>query len=141
MLTQLDIVEVKPMEGGKVRVNAEMIAKEIARTGHIALYEIFFDTDKAVLKPESDPTLEEIAKFLVASPEINLYVVGHTDSTGSFEHNMDLSKRRAQAVVTELVKRHKIAATRLQGMASACLLRWLRTTPMRGGRGIAALSW
>jgi outer membrane protein OmpA-like peptidoglycan-associated protein len=114
MLTQLDVIEVQPMEGGKVRVDAALMAKEIARAGHVALYEIYFDTDKAVVKPESEPTLAEIAKFLKANPEIKVFVVGHTDSTGGFEHNLDLSKRRAAAVVNELVRRHKVGPGRLQ---------------------------
>jgi OmpA-OmpF porin, OOP family len=113
MLAQLDVIEVKPMEGGKVRVDAAEMAKEIGRAGHIALYDIYFDTDKAVVKPESEPTLVEIAKFLKAVPDMKVYVVGHTDNAGTFEHNTDLSKRRAAAVVEALVRRHKVDPKRL----------------------------
>jgi OmpA-OmpF porin, OOP family len=114
MLTQLDLVEVTPMEGGKVQVDAAAMARELARTGHVALYEIYFDTDKAIVKPESDPTLAEIAKFLEDSPGMKIFVVGHTDDTGGFDHNTDLSRRRAAAVVEALVRKHAVDAKRLQ---------------------------
>ncbi len=49
-------------------VDAAAMAKGLGESGHIALYGIYFDTDKAVLKPESRPTLDEIAKLLRTSP-------------------------------------------------------------------------
>jgi OOP family OmpA-OmpF porin len=95
-------------------VDAGAMAKGLREQGHIALYGIYFDTDKAVIKPESRATLEEIAKLLRAQPSLNVVIVGHTDSQGAYEHNMDLSRRRAEAVSAELVKSHRIAATRLR---------------------------
>ncbi|HQT94667.1 MAG: hypothetical protein B7Z61_00790 [Acidobacteria bacterium 37-71-11] len=56
----------------------------------------------------------EIAKLLKAHPEMRLYVVGHTDNAGSFDHNLTLSKDRAQSVTNALVKTYGIAATRLR---------------------------
>jgi outer membrane protein OmpA-like peptidoglycan-associated protein len=47
------------------------------------------------------------------NPELELYVVGHTDYTGSLEYNMDLSKRRAKALVERLVSEYNIAKERL----------------------------
>ena len=61
-------------------VDAAAMAKGLGETGHIALYGIYFDTDKATLKPESKPTLEEIAKLLRGQPQLNVFIVGHTDS-------------------------------------------------------------
>ena len=49
-------------------VDAAAMAKGLGETGHIALYGIYFDTDKAVVKPESRPTLEQIAKLLASQP-------------------------------------------------------------------------
>ena len=95
-------------------VDAAAMAKGLGEKGHIALYGIYFDTDKAVLKPESRPTLEEIAKLLRGSPQLNVVIVGHTDSQGTFDYNMDLSRRRAEAIVAELGTRHGIARTRLR---------------------------
>lgn len=95
-------------------VDAAAMAKGLGEAGHIALYGIYFDTDKAVLKPESRPTLEQIAKLLASQPQLSVFIVGHTDSQGAYEYNLDLSKRRAEAVATELVKSFRIAPTRLR---------------------------
>ena len=95
-------------------VDAAAMAKGLGETGHIALYGIYFDTDKAVLKPESRPTLEQIAKLLTGQPQLSVFIVGHTDSQGAYEYNLDLSKRRAEAVAVELVKSFRITHARLR---------------------------
>jgi outer membrane protein OmpA-like peptidoglycan-associated protein len=91
-----------------------------SRPGRVALYGILFDTDQATIKTESRPALQEIAKLLQQEPNLNLHVVGHTDNTGTFEHNLDLSKRRAAAVKAALTKAFGIATGRLtpNGVAS-----------------------
>lgn len=111
--TQLDVITTKPMEGGMVTIDADAMAKGIAAEGHIAVYGIYFDTDKSDIKPESRPTLVEIAKLLTADPALELMIVGHTDNVGAPDYNLALSRRRAQAVVDALVSDHGIAASRL----------------------------
>ncbi len=111
---QLDIIEVQPMKRGLVKANAEFMANEIERTGHIAIYDLYFDFNSAVLKPESEPTLKEIARMLSQKHDLILYVVGHTDMVGTLEYNLKLSKDRAFSVVTALVKKQGVAANRLQ---------------------------
>lgn len=96
-----------------VTVNAAAMAKGIEETGHIALYGLRFATDSAEIAPESETTLAEMATFLHENPETDVYVVGHTDDTGTLSHNMDLSQRRAEAVGRALVSRHGVAAARL----------------------------
>ena len=64
---------------------------------------------------ESDPTLKAIAELLKAKDNLNVYVVGHTDMTGDFDHNMNLSENRAKSVVDALVKDYGISAKRLIG--------------------------
>jgi outer membrane protein OmpA-like peptidoglycan-associated protein len=76
--TMLDIIEVKPMEN-KELVDASALADSVTRTGHAAVYGIYFDTGKDV-KPESDAALKEIAKLLQRDPKLKRYVVGHTDN-------------------------------------------------------------
>lgn len=110
---QVDVIEVKPMEGGLVKVDAAYMAQELDRTGHIAIYDLHFDFDSATLKPESTPTLAEIAKLMNNDPKLNLFVVGHTDLVGDLKYNMQLSKERAHAVVLALIRDHGIAAERL----------------------------
>ena len=110
----LDVVDAVPIETGMVTIDAAAMAKDISSTGHVALYGLHFDTDKADLKPESQPTLQEIAKLLQQDASLKLYIVGHTDNVGGFEYNIALSERRATAVVKELILKHGIAATRLK---------------------------
>jgi outer membrane protein OmpA-like peptidoglycan-associated protein len=112
--TQLDVIEVKEMESGLVTVDAEAMAEGIDRDGHIAIYEILFDTGKATLKPESKVAIGEISSLLKENPSLQLHVVGHTDNTGELEFNMKLSMERAQAVMQALVKEYQVAASRLQ---------------------------
>jgi OmpA-OmpF porin, OOP family len=110
---QVDVIEVKAMEAGLVTVNAASLASDITRTGHASVYGIYFDTGKADVKPESDATLKEIAKLLQQDPTLKLYVVGHTDNVGQLANNMDLSRRRGDAVVKVLTTTYNVAATRL----------------------------
>ena len=58
---------------------------------------------KAAIKPESEPTLAQIVALLQQNPTLKLFVVGHTDSTGSRELNMKLSAQRADAVAAQLI--------------------------------------
>jgi OOP family OmpA-OmpF porin len=109
---QLVVAELGAIEDKMV--NAAAMAKGLGETGHIALYGIYFDTDKAVLKPESRPTLEQIAKLLTSQPQLNVFIVGHTDNQGAHEYNLDLSRRRAEAIAAELVKSFRIAQPRLR---------------------------
>ena len=114
VFTLLDVIEVKPMQTGKVVVDANAMAREIAATGRVALYGIYFDSGKADVKPESQAALSEIAKLMKQDAAIKLLVVGHTDTNGTFDYNIDLSKRRAQAVVQALTSSHGIDASRLK---------------------------
>ena len=109
---QLTIAELGAIENKMV--DAAAMAKGLGETGHIALYGIYFDTDKATLKPESRPTLEQIAKLLTTQPQLNVFIVGHTDNQGAYDYNVDLSRRRAEAVAAELARSYRIAPARLR---------------------------
>ncbi len=112
----LDVVETKEMDTGLVTVDAAAMAKEIAQSGHVALYGIYFDTNKADLKPESEPALKEIAKLLAQDAGLRLLVVGHTDSVGGYDANIALSNRRAAAVLQELTTKYGVAVERLRAV-------------------------
>jgi OOP family OmpA-OmpF porin len=111
----LDIVEGKPMEGGKVaaNLNAADMAKGIATEGKVAIYGVYFDTGKADVKPESAKALAEMASMLKQSPKLKVFVVGHTDNQGVVAQNLALSQRRAESVVQALSVTYKIDAARL----------------------------
>ncbi len=101
----LDIIEKKEMNQDVV-ADASSLANSISETGKIAVYGIYFDTGKSVLKPESAETLKEISKLLKNDPVLKLFVVGHTDNTGTFDENMKLSIDRATAVVNALITQY-----------------------------------
>jgi len=111
----LTIVEQEAM-AQEVVANAEAWKGDIASAGHVAIYGITFDTDKAVIRPESEPVIAEMAKLLGVDPALSVFIVGHTDNTGRYEHNVQLSQERARSVVTALVSKHGVAASRLTGV-------------------------
>jgi len=107
------IVRLEPMEQS-IAVSSEMIAKSMFDQGKVVLYGLYFDSDKSVLKPESTPTLKEMAKWLKENPNEKVFIVGHTDMQGSVEHNLQLSDSRAEAVVQALIKQYGINGDRLK---------------------------
>ena len=110
---ELTIVEKAEMVQ-EVVADAKSLMNAIQTTGHASIYGIYFDFNKADIKPESEPALKEIARLLRQNPDLKLYVVGHTDSAGRLEYNMKLSKARANAVMNELTTKYKISAGRLK---------------------------
>ena len=112
-LVQLVVVTPRQMEKKMAFVNADEMKQAIQESGKVALYGVYFETDKDVVKAESQPTLEEIAKLLKNNPSMRLRVVGHTDNQGKAEYNLDLSQRRAAGVLRELTSKYGIAADRL----------------------------
>ena len=112
--TKIRVVEEKPMETGLVKVTADILKINILKDGHMAVYGIFFDTGKSNIKPESLETLTEIAALLKNNTSLQIYVVGHTDNVGNLKDNMELSQKRAEAVVNELITKYKVSSTSLQ---------------------------
>ncbi len=114
VLTMIDIIESAPMDNDLVSVDADYMARQIDSYGKVAVYGLFFDYDRATLTEESSPALQEIGTLLTARPDLNLYVVGHTDMDGSLGYNLELSERRAQSVIDALVHDYGIAGSRLE---------------------------
>jgi flagellar motor protein MotB len=82
--------------------------------GRLTTYGITFDVSKADIRPESYGTLNVIAAVLRENPSVKVKIVGHTDSDGDDALNLDLSKRRAESVKSELSSRFGIDASRMQ---------------------------
>lgn len=78
----------------------------------VILKNIFFDTDKYVLKPESRAELERLTTLLKKNPQIRIEISGHTDIVGTPEYNIELSRNRAKAVYDYLTSQD-IAADRM----------------------------
>lgn len=86
--------------------------KNIKVGSTIALRNIFFDTGKSTLRPESNSELDRLVKLMKDVPNLQIEISGHTDNTGSATLNNELSKSRAEAVVTYL-KGKGITANRM----------------------------
>jgi len=106
-------VIVKQAMTQEVVMDAAAMASSLSETGEVAIYGIYFDTGKSELKAESDPAVGEIAKLLKSQPDLKVFVVGHTDMVGDAAANVKLAQARAQAVISALVTKYGIAATRL----------------------------
>jgi OmpA-OmpF porin, OOP family len=117
----VQIVEGSARKNEMVVTNASELLRSISQEGRAAVYGIFFDSNQAEVKSESSPTLEQMAKLLQDQPSLKVLIVGHTDNVGGYAANLDLSQRRAKAVVTALSTRYKVPADRLTpvGVSSA----------------------
>jgi OOP family OmpA-OmpF porin len=96
------------------------IAKGLPDTRHKLVEEgkfsttgILFDVNSATIKPESTGVLRELADVLTKYPDIKVLIVGHTDNDGNDAANLELSKKRAEAVKQSLIKEHGIEESRL----------------------------
>ena len=85
----------------------------LTSTGRYIVRGILFDTDSDRIKPESAPAIRQIAKTLEGNPSLKLLIEGHTDSAGDAAHNLDLSRRRAEAVKAALAGQFGIDGARL----------------------------
>lgn len=109
---ELVIVETGTMSQ-EVVADAAALQRGLAADGRVAVYGIYFDSGQALVKPESEPTLTQIVELLTRNPRLKVFVVGHTDATGTLDANVKLSADRASAVVAALVARG-VAAARLR---------------------------
>jgi outer membrane protein OmpA-like peptidoglycan-associated protein len=106
------IVRIAAMQQSVV-ISADQIQRSLAEAGKVVFYGIYFDTDKATLKAESEPTLAEMAKFMRSDAALKVFIVGHTDMQGGVERNQKLSQERAAAVVAALAGKHGVAKERM----------------------------
>lgn len=77
---------------------AKSIDQQLRETGRAVVHEIHFATNSAEILPTSEAVLRTIAAVLQNDPKLELIIEGHTDSVGGAESNLDLSRRRADAV-------------------------------------------
>jgi OmpA-OmpF porin, OOP family len=112
-LAQLVVITPDVMEKKMAFLNADDMKRAIHDSGEVAVYGLYFDTNKDAVKVESQSALAEIAKLLKSEPSLRLHVVGHTDNQGKADYNVELSHRRATSVVAELTGKYGIAGNRL----------------------------
>jgi OmpA-OmpF porin, OOP family len=100
--------------GIRVAESGRRLYDALAADGRVATQGIYFDSGSDQIRPESAPTLREIAKMLAEHDGLRLAIEGHTDNVGVAAANLDLSKRRAAAVKTYLTGTLSVDAARLE---------------------------
>ncbi len=108
----IHIIEKQAMKQ-EVVADAASLKASLAATGKAVVEGIYFEADKAVLKPESAPAIEQVVRLMSQDAALKLFVVGHTANVGSVETSVQLSNERAKAVVQMLVSKG-VAAARLK---------------------------
>jgi outer membrane protein OmpA-like peptidoglycan-associated protein len=110
-------------QAGPSLVSAAAMVTGLGVNGHVPLYGLQFELDKAVLKSESQPQLDEVAKLLTDDPELRVFIACHNDGLSANTSGVELSRKRAQAIADALVKQG-IKADRLfaQGLGAAAPL-------------------
>jgi len=91
----------------------DILLQKIEVGTKVVLRNIFFDYDKATLRPESAAELDKLIAILMKEPMLRIEISGHTDNKGSHEYNKKLSEGRAKTVVDYLVE-HGIKRDRLE---------------------------
>ncbi len=85
-------------------IEKDFLLEPLKKGSRVKLNNVFFDYDKAVLRPESHAELDIYKELINENPKLYLEIAGHTDSDGSESYNFDLSKRRSQAVINYFEK-------------------------------------
>lgn len=112
--TSIDIIETDEMDRGMAAISAEALAGGLDAEGHVRVDGLLFAHDSDELLAESEPALQAVFELMRERPQLSLYIVGHTDMTGSLAYNLDLSQRRAASVRRALVEDFGIEAGRLE---------------------------
>ncbi len=102
LLGFVTVLEKQAMQSALGFLDAAAMKKALDEQGRVTLY-VNFDIDKATLRADSQPVIDEINKLLVSDPTLKLSIEGHTDSTGSAQRNRDLAAARARTVLGALV--------------------------------------
>ena len=81
----VELVEPKAREQKIVTLSADDLDAAMNDAGRVAIYGLYFDFDKAVIKPESQPQLDQMVAYLQKNAELKVYIVGHTDNKGTLD--------------------------------------------------------
>lgn len=88
-----------------ITLDTIMILDRKAVNEKFVLENIYFGFDSTDIKPEAAKELDKLAQLLIDNPEIKIEMGSHTDSVGSFDYNIDLSRRRAESTVRYLINK------------------------------------
>ncbi|MCC9165296.1 OmpA family protein [Pontibacter harenae] len=94
-----------PEQENEVRLTAELVLNQIVKERAIVLENIFYDYDKADIRPDAAEELDKLVQILVDNPRISIELSSHTDARGSDAYNQDLSQRRAESAVEYIISK------------------------------------
>ncbi len=100
----------------KIAESKEDLRSQLLDKGRFSTTGIYFNTDKADIKPESYAIIKSVADYLQENPDVKIQVIGHTDAQGEDNYNLQLSERRAKAVIQALVQQFGIDESRLSAL-------------------------
>jgi outer membrane protein OmpA-like peptidoglycan-associated protein len=95
-----------------VTLDTTLVLEKIALNKIFVLDNIYYELDKADIRPDAARELDKLVQILIDNPEIKIELSSHTDSIATVEYNMDLSQRRAESAVNYLIQ-HGISPDRL----------------------------
>jgi len=95
-------------------VEVEIVLPKIEAGQEIVINNLFFESNKADIKKDSEAELDRLAKTMQVNPDIQVLIEGHTDNLGGYDNNMVLSQARADAVAQYLIQNHNIEPSRLK---------------------------
>lgn len=88
-----------------VTMDTTLVLEKIAVDKIFVLENIYYELDKAEIRPDAARELDKLVQVLIDNPEIKIELSSHTDSIATVEYNMDLSQRRAESAVNYLIQR------------------------------------
>lgn len=94
-----------PEDENEIRLTATLVLNEIVKEKAIVLENIFYDFDKADIRPDAAIELDKLVQVLNDNPSITIELSSHTDSRGSDVYNEDLSQRRAESAVEYIISK------------------------------------
>lgn len=108
----------EPLRGASVIAPTGDLGTSLAQIGRAVLNGLVFETGSSQLGAGPFDALQALADVLAAQPDLKVALVGHTDSSGSLDGNIALSKRRAGSVLERLVSNYDVSRSQLdaQGM-------------------------
>ncbi|MCF6234347.1 MAG: OmpA family protein [Rhodobacteraceae bacterium] len=121
-VTYIQTIHVTPDGGGAASagttavtpIQGNQLAQTLETFGHVVLNDLIFETGASQLGDGPFASLQQLAAFLTDNPSYSIAFVGHTDSAGSLDSNISLSKRRAVSVRKRLVTRYSIKPSRIE---------------------------
>jgi len=102
-IVELDLENITDIASSDTTINMEIHLDKIFKGEEIVLENIYYDLDKATIREDALPALDELASMLRQNPLVNIQLSAHTDCRGTAFYNLNLSQRRANSVTRFLI--------------------------------------